>query len=255
MRTQGDELMAAKVARQATGNTGARDANYEEVRHARSNQTQTDTEGPHACPRARFSRQYDNDANFHAQLNSHSAEYVSNIDTEHSAEMTVDRWKSGGGIQVGENDKPGGMGGIHAGRRRDVDGTIDRVKDPPKELLPLLYSIRASALCYNIDLYSVFEEAGGSGYGMIPTQKFSSALVVALHRMPLTEHMLTALADAYGCGTEVPSRSAYSRIAKFDSVAWKDFCEDVGKAEAEEQHPYPYGGPPELTKVKLPTRQ
>jgi hypothetical protein len=185
------------------------------------------------CPR------YDNDANFNPELNSQNAAYFHNLDTSHIAEFNEDRWRCGGGIDVG---KP--ATGIHAGRTRDTDGTIDRVKDPPKELLPLLYALRVSCSSYNIDLNSVFEEAGGSKYGTIPTTRFCSALTVALHRMNLTEQTLRALADAYGCGEPIAERSRYSRLASHDSVAWKDLCEDVGKAVDVSNAPYPYPGGP-----------
>ena len=219
--TQGDHLMAAKAARQTAGNTGARGVDYDK---------------------------YDNDANFDARLNSQDAEYFRNVSADDYAEMTVDRWKSGGGIDAGDCDKPGGMGGIHVGRKRDVDGTIDRVKDPPKELLPVLYAIRAQCSSYNIDLHGVFEEAGGTAYGLIATTRFQSALVVALHRMNLDEQTLAALVDAYGCGNQVPTRSAYARLHAFDNVAWKDLCEDVGKAEPDQPYNFPYGGPPPLAR-------
>lgn len=216
-RTQGDHLMAAKAARQG-GNTGGRDTSYED---------------------------YDNDANYDATLNNQSAEYFRNVDTDDFAEMTVDRWKMGGGIDVGDSDKPGGIGAWKTGQR-DVDGTIDRVKDPPKELLPVLYNIQASCASYNIDLHEVFVEAGGSQYGTMPTTRFCSALTVALHRVNLTEEVLTAIVDAYGCGDAVDPRSRYHALSRFQMVAWKDFCEDVGKAQQDQPYPYPYGGPPQL---------
>jgi len=213
--TQGDHLMAAKASRQASGNHGARDPNY---------------------------ALYDNDDdNSDPALNSSSAAYFHNLDTSHLRELHEDRWKLGGGIDAGP------AVGLHAGRTRDTDGTIDRVKDPPKELLPLLHALRVNCSSYNIELPSVFLEAGGSRYGTIPTTRFRSALVVALHRMNLSEETLTALASAYGCGTPIATRSAYSRIASFDSVAWADFCEDVEKAQDVSSEPYPYpGGPASL---------
>lgn len=170
-----------------TGNHGQRDTSYED---------------------------YDNDANYDPTLNSQSAEYFRNIDTDDFAEMTVDRWKMGGGIQVGDNDKPGGLGIFASGKTRDDDGTIDRVRDPPKELLPLLYKLRCQANSYNIALEEAFVAAGGTHYGTIPTTKFGSCLVVTFHRAGLTEEDISALVNAYGIGNREPERHAKSRCAR-----------------------------------------
>ena len=151
----------------------------------------------------------------------------------------ADRWKAGGGVDVGSaySHKSGG---------RDTDGTIDRVRDPPLEVLPTLYQIQQQCMSYNIDLHSVFESAGGRVNGMMPHTKFSSALVVALHRCRLDEPTLAQLTSAYGCGQKAPEGSARSKYAQFDSVAWKDFCEDVDNAidHGGVGHPYPGGPPP-----------
>ncbi len=218
--------MAAKAKNQAaavraTGNTGARDSTY---------------------------YLYDNDAdNFDATLNSSSAEYFRNAD-DGGVTFGENRWATGGGIDVGKSDKPGGH--VQDARSRDTDGTIDRVKDPPKELLPVLYAIRANCASYNIDLHEYFQDAGGSAYGTIATTKFCSSLVVGIHRLDLTEETLAAIVEAYGCGTPIDPRSAYHKISRFETVAWKDFCEDVGKAvdvsgKPHPNHPFPYGGPPQ----------
>jgi len=183
------------------GNYGARDASYE---------------------------LYDNDANFHAELNSSSADYFRNAnDSETYGE---NRWKTGGGIQVGDVDKPGGLGIFASAGSRDTDGTVDRVRAPPRELLPLLYALRQQASAYNIDLEGAFVAAGGTSYGTIPATKFGSCLVVTFHRMGLRESDVTALARAYGCGDQAPSGSARSKIAPHEYCAWKDLCEDVGEA-------------------------
>ena len=216
--TQGDHLMAAKASRQSSAdNTGPRDTNY---------------------------HLYDNDANFDPRLSSNSAEYVRNIDTDNSAEMTVDRWQTGGGIDVGDsvNFKPGGF--KQDERSRDDDGTIDRVKDPPKALLPLLYAIKAQCEAYNVDLHGAFVDGGGTRFGMISTTRFCSVLVSALNRMNLDEDACAALVAAYGCGCQVDERSRRFQISKHESCAWKDLCEDVGKAEPDKPYDYPYGGPP-----------
>ena len=181
----------------------------------------------------------DNDANFNSALNSNDAAYFENyVETE---EEKRDRWKLGGGIQdeLGRGNKLGG-------KSRDADGTIDRVRDPPKELLPTLFAVKMQSEAYNVDLIGTFMDAGGSGFGTIPTTKFSSALVVALNRFPLTEAVLLDIITAYGCGEPAPAGSAKARLHPFEAVAWKDFCEDVEKAEdvAGVSGQYPGGPPP-----------
>ena len=190
---------------------------------------------------------YDNDASFDPLLNSSSAEYFRNPTDD--AAFGEDRWKTGGGIDTGP------AVGLHAGRSRDTDGTVDRVKDPPKHLLPFLYAVRMQCSSYNIDLHDTLQSAGGSAFGTIPASKFSSALVVALNRMPLTETLLDEVVAAYGIGNQTPAGSVWKsggweRHIVFESVAWKDFCEDVGKAVDVADTPtrngrFP-GGPPPL---------
>ena len=86
---------------------------------------------------------------------------------------------------------------------------------------------------YNVNLLECFFDAGGSRFGTIPTTKFGSALVHALSRLNLSVEMITSLVDHYGCGDPVDKRSAYSRLAQFEQVAFMDLCEDVDKAENE----------------------
>lgn len=205
--TQGDHLMAAKASNQAMN-----------------------------------SHSFDNDANFDPALNSNSADYFKNSDTAHSWDAQ-NRWLSGGGIDVDQSGKVGGR--AQDANSRDVDGTIDRVKDPPKELLPLLYAMKLHCASYNVNLLECFFDAGGSRFGTIPTTKFGSALVHALSRLNLSVEMITSLVDHYGCGDPVDKRSAYSRLAQFEQVAFMDLCEDVDKAEnvSDTQYPFPFGGP------------
>lgn len=166
---------------------------------------------------------YDNDANFHSELNSQSAEYFMNPDG--SKAYGEDRWRTGGGIDAGP------AVGLHAGRTRDTDGTVDRVKDPPKELLPVLYSIKMQASAYNISLDAIFEAAGGDARGTIPATKFASTLSFAFQRMDLTEQIVHDLLIAYGCGERAPPGSAKEQVAPYECVAWKDFIEDVTKVQ------------------------
>lgn len=153
-----------------------------------------------------------------------------NFDSDNAAEMTVDRWKSGGGIQVGDNDKPGGLGILSQGKMRDEDGTVDRVRDPPPELWPLLYKLKCQCNAYNIAIHEAFVDAGGTHYGTIPTTKFGSCLVVTFHRAGLTEDDISSLVEHYGIGNREPARHAKSRFMPYECCAWKDVCEDIEKA-------------------------
>ena len=178
-------------------------------------------------PRFPGDDEYDNDASFDPTLNSNSLEYFMNPSDDEA--YGEDRWKTGGGVDTGE------AVGLHAGRSRDTDGSVDRVRDPPPELLPLLYHVKMQCSSNNVDLYAVFDSAGGSAYGTIPTTKFCSALVVALSRMPLTEVILADVVKAYGCGAQTPAGSVWTgksweRKMVFECIAWQDFCEDVEKA-------------------------
>jgi len=181
----------------AHGNTGARDATY------------------YLC---------DNDAdNFDPTLNSSSADYFKNPDN--TAAYGENRWQTGGGISTGGEAK-----GLHAGRTRDTDGTVDRVKDPTPDLFPLLYAVRMQASAYNIDLDGTFEAAGGNARGTIAATRFNSALSSAFHRLDLTEEDYMRLGNHYGTGDRAPTGSAKSIAAPFECIAWKDFIEDVNKA-------------------------
>ena len=176
---------------------------------------------------------FDNDAdNFDPTLNSSSAEYFRNNDTAHSATMNEDRWKSGGGIQGEDSGKIGG-GGLFstAEKTRDADGTIDRVKDPPKELLPLLYRIRTMQAGYNIKLEDTFVDAGGTAYGTIAATRFGSTLVNAFPRAGLTNEELSALAEHYGVGNRERATNAKAKVMPYEYCSWMDLCEDVNGAK------------------------
>ena len=168
---------------------------------------------------------YDNDANFDPTLSNQDAAYVSNV--EWSAKDLEDRWKQGGGIDTGGKGKTGVM----SGKTRDEDGTIDRVRDPPKELLPLLYAMRCSCEAYNIgNLEDAMLAAGGTHYGVIPTTKFASCITTLFPRLGITEESVLLLVTTYGCGDKVPERSSRAKLQPFDMCAWADFAEDVQKA-------------------------
>jgi len=176
---------------------------------------------------------YDNDAdNFDPLLSSASdpLAYVTNPDDDEA--YGEDRWKTGGGIDHGGHSATLGAGG----KSRDADGSVDRVRDPPKHVLPLLYALRMQAEAYNIGLEEAFEAAGGTHYGTIPATKFGSCLFTTFHRLGLTEEQILALTTAYGCGDKVAARSARSKIYPYELCAWKDLCEDVEKAVDVHKH-------------------
>jgi hypothetical protein len=117
---------------------------------------------------------------------------------------------------------------MHEGKARDADGTVDRIDDSvAKKLMPLLYAIKLRCQSENIELASVFEEAGGTHFGTIKRQNFQSTLVSTFKRFLFEEPTLFAIVDAYGCGYKHPANPAIGQPALFESVGWKDFVEDV----------------------------
>merc|ERR1719326_258911 len=88
---------------------------------------------------------------------------------------------------------------------RDADGTIDRVDDKvAKALMPILWAIKERCRTENMNLESIFEEAGGSHFGTIKRQNFQSTLVNNFKRFKFEEETLIALVSAYGCGYQHP---------------------------------------------------
>lgn len=132
--------------------------------------------------------------------------------------------KTGGVIYAGNMTSA-----MDSGVTRDADG-IDRVKDPPKALLPTLFALRRSCETEQKDLTKVFELGGGSPFGTMAPTKFTSALVTNFGRMHFTPEQLSLITTAYGCGYETPHEHSKQRSMPFESIAWKDFCEDVAKA-------------------------
>ena len=101
---------------------------------------------------------------------------------------------------------------MHVGKARDADGTIDRIDDSvAKKLMPLLYTIKLRCMAENIDLPSVFEEAGGTHFGTIKRQNFQSTLVSLFYkRLLFEEPTLHAIVNAYGCGYKHPANPSVS---------------------------------------------
>lgn len=111
---------------------------------------------------------------------------------------------------------------------RDLDGTIDRVRDPPESLKPLLKKIRRQVDLRNLDLNNVLSEQGGTRYGTMSTQRFNSTIVIVFERdLIFSEEDLMALDNAYGTGD--PDRH---RPGAYEYIAWMDFVEDIGVTDA-----------------------
>ena len=149
----------------------------------------------------------------------------------------------------------GGLTDANGVKHRDDDG-IDRVPDPPAELLPVLFVMKKHVQAYNLDLPSIFKEAGGSQFGTIPIHKFTSAIVVNFHRLEIPEEVLDLIADVYGTGSLSLGGGQRKEVkAKHDSAAWKDFCEDVNKAEdvAGISSSPDMPRPPQVRKYKCPS--
>jgi len=117
-------------------------------------------------------------------------------------------------------------------KTRDEDGTIDRVRDPPPELLPVLAAIREKCKVEGVYIESIFQEAGASHFGTMPTARFISALTVGFPRFKLDQEIYVSIVMAYGIGYKNP-------LGHWESIAWKDFCEDVGKAKDTTPHMTP----------------
>mmetsp|Transcript_34744 Transcript_34744/g.69205 ORF Transcript_34744/g.69205 Transcript_34744/m.69205 type:complete len:375 (+) Transcript_34744:162-1286(+) len=139
---------------------------------------------------------------------------------------------------------------MHQGKARDADGTVDRISDTADDkLFPLLYLFKRRCEAENIELNSVFEEAGGTHFGTIKRQNFQSALVSTFKRMLLEENTLFAIVDAYGCGYKHPANPSVGQPALYESVGWKDFVEDVMNVKPEDVGPNSLLGD-ELSKVR-----
>lgn len=120
---------------------------------------------------------------------------------------------------------------MHSGKARDADGTIDRIDDSVSiKLMPLLYTLKRRCESENIELSSIFSEAGGTHFGTIKRQNFLSALRECFKRLLLEESTLQAIVDAYGCGYKHPGVPSRGEPPQYESVGWKDFCEDVSKS-------------------------
>jgi len=109
-------------------------------------------------------------------------------------------------------------------KTRDDDGTVDRVADPPQRMWAVLACFKYKCEVENINLETIFEEGGGTHFGTMKTHKFFSSLKDNFGRFHITEEIIEDIEDHYGCGYEDPR-------GRHENVAWKDFCEDVGRSK------------------------
>ena len=89
------------------------------------------------------------------------------------------------------------------GKTRDLDGTVDRVAPPPDEMWPILYCLKRKCEDENIELNSIFEEGGGTHFGVMKMQQFESTLTVNFSRFQFTEDTLQRIRSHYGVGYKV----------------------------------------------------
>ena len=89
------------------------------------------------------------------------------------------------------------------GKTRDLDGTVDRVAPPPDEMWPILYFIKRKCEDENIELPSIFEEGGGTHFGVMKMQQFESTLTVNFSRVQFTQDTLQRIRSHYGVGYQV----------------------------------------------------
>ena len=94
------------------------------------------------------------------------------------------------------------------GKTRDLDGTVDRVAPPPDEMWPILYCLKRKCEDENIELNSIFEEGGGTHFGVMKMQQFESTLTVNFSRFQFTEDTLQRIRSHYGVGYKVQAASA-----------------------------------------------
>lgn len=119
-------------------------------------------------------------------------------------------------------------GSLLAGNTRDADGSIDRVRDPPKSLLPMLKKIKRHMDIENIDMEGILYNQGGTKYGTMNKTRFNSVLRdVMLHVHVFSDKELFEIDAAYGTGAE-----DLIFPGTYEQIAWMDFCEDLGYMDA-----------------------
>ena len=104
---------------------------------------------------------------------------------------------------------------------RDTDGTIDWVPDPPEKLKKWLLLLKIQNQSKGIGLEQQLRFAGAKSNGLMQKDQFGIALTSYIYREWFwSKQLLKSIYIAYGTGLEEPDGTK-------ESVAWKDFCEDV----------------------------
>lgn len=81
-------------------------------------------------------------------------------------------------------------------KSRNIDGSIDRVHDPPLSLFPILFTVRSDCEVLSMNLYSLFWEAGAKANGTVPPAKFHATLKDHM-RHPLTAEAIAMINGAH----------------------------------------------------------
>ena len=90
------------------------------------------------------------------------------------------------------------------GASRGLDGSIDRVAEPPLALWEKLAFVGAKCDTENIEILSVFEDNGGNHHGMMKRERFCTALKDSFTRYHFDEALLREITDHYGVGYKNP---------------------------------------------------
>ena len=86
------------------------------------------------------------------------------------------------------------------GATRGLDGSIDRVPDPPESLWATLAFLQAKCQTENIEIISIFEDAGGGHHGVMKREKFCTALKDNFTRCFFPKELLDEVTGHYGVG-------------------------------------------------------
>jgi len=112
---------------------------------------------------------------------------------------------------------------LMSGNNRDADGTIDRVRDPPESLKPLLKKIKRVIDLELIDIHTLLKEQGATPYGTFNKTRFNSCLTIIFKSSIIFSHEdLFAIDSAYGTGAP-----DLQEPGTYEHIAWMDFVEDI----------------------------
>jgi len=144
------------------------------------------------------------------------------LDHTEVARLEVEAREAGTGVYAKVDNSAMFSADLSSMQTRDEDG-IDRVRDPPEKIKPVLATIREKCVVDNIDLEFVLNQQGGDRFGMMASTRFTSTLGTTFPRFLFTEDVYTELVEAYGLGFR-------NAMNEYTTISLKDFCEDVSKA-------------------------